>query len=577
MSYFLKKSMPSKKGLYLQIYQTNYIPGIGKRNKSYQALGYASDLIAQGISDPIAYAKKVIFELNQSNDGRKAIQIGDASVSKNIGYFLLKAMLDYLEIDSYLQILSSNKKFQFKFSDFIRAIIYAQVVNPGSKHNAFERVFPNLYNCPTFSYDQILDTIQYIGDDYQKFIELFNRQIGQKWKRKIGRSFFDCTNYYFEVDLPYEDKQFGPSKEERHLPIISQALLLDEDQIPLAMSLFPGNESEKPHMRKTIENLKERFEIHTRIVQVADKGLNCARNIHAATIEARDGYIFSKSVHGTGLPKIEKTWLLLDNEANVWTNVLDKSGKVLYRYKECIDIFPYKFKNDANEEVTFSVKEKRIVIFNPSLANKQRAQIQKQIDKAKAIMSYKQAQKEEYGDSLKYVNFIGSDHNGEIIKPTPSLNLNKINEDLRLAGYNLLVTSEHTKSARDIYEAYHGLWRIEESFRVMKTYLEARPVYLQTKESIYGHFTICYLALTVLRLLELKIFKDELPIGRIVEFIRNYNVTQAMDGSLINNASSSSTLEAIKGKLGLAKLTNMFLTKKDVENILNVEIDSEEV
>ena len=90
-------------------------------------------------------------------------------------------------------------------------------------------------------------------------------------------------------------------------------------------------------------------------------------------------------------------------------------------------------------------------------------------------------------------------------------NQEKIDEDLSFAGYNLLVTSEINKSAQDIYNTYHGLWRIEESFRVMKTYLEARPVYLQNKESIYGHFTICYMALTILRLIELKVFNDELP------------------------------------------------------------------
>lgn len=573
MVYFLKKSTPSKKGVYLQIYQSFYVPGKGGRNKSFRVLGYIDDLIKQGITEPLLYAQAIVDDLNRVSGSKKEPLIGDASVSKNVGYFLLKAMMDYLEIDTYLQMMSSNKKFQFKFNDFVRSMIYAQVVNPGSKHNAFERVFPNIYHCSSFSYDQILDTIQYIGDDYQKFVELFNYQIDLKWNRNMNRAYFDCTNYYFEVDLPFEDKQFGPSKEERHLPIISQALLLDEDQIPLAMSLFPGNESEKPHIRKTIEDLKQRFDITSKIVQVADKGLNCARNIYAATVEGQDGYIFSKSVHGTGLPKSEKAWLLLENENNVWKSVLNEDGTLQYRYKECIDTFTYKFKDDNNKEVVFSVKEKRVVTFSPSLANKQKAQIQKQIDKAKSIMTYKQFQKDEYGDSLKYVNFVAENEDGEIIKPIASLNLNKMNEDLAFAGYNLLVTSEYKKSARDIYEAYHGLWRIEESFKVMKTYLEARPVYLQTRESIYGHFTICYLALTVLRLLELKVFNDKIPIGQLVDFIRKYNVTETSEGSYINNATKSTTIHAIQTRLGLAKLSNLQLRKKDVENILNVELD----
>ena len=106
----------------------------------------------------------------------------------------------------------------------------------------------------------------------------------------------------------------------------------------------------------------------------------------------------------------------------------------------------------------------------------------------------------------------------------------------------------------------------------MKTYLEARPVYLQNKESIYGHFTICYMALTILRLIELKVFNDELPIGQIIEFIRNYNITETLEGSFINNATKSNTLSIIQKRYGLSKLDNIQLRKKDVENILASEL-----
>ena len=572
MRYFVKKSTPSKKGLYLQIYKTNYVPGKGNQNKSYKVIGYASDLIASGIPDPVAYAQNLVDELNSDLPNRKEMKIGDISSSKNLGYFLIKSMIDYLDFDYILKLMSSNMKFHFNLSDFVRSMIYAQIVNPGSKHKAFEKVMPNIYGTESFSYDQILDTINYIGNDYQKFVELLNISIQKKWKRNTSNAYFDCTNYYFEIDLPKEDRQFGPSKEERHLPIIGQALLLDEDQIPIGMSLYPGNESEKPKIRESIENLKQRFDIDSRIVHVADKGLNCARNIYAASKEANDGYIFSKSVHGKNLSKQEKQWVLLENENNIWNEVKDSNGKLIYKYKECIDTFKYKFTNEEGKCVEFNVKEKRVVSYNPSLARKQKAQIQKQIDKAISISSLKQASKEEYGDSIKYVNFTSIDKEGEVVKSIPSLNQEKIDEDLSFAGYNLLVTSEINKSAQDIYNTYHGLWRIEESFRVMKTYLEARPVYLQNKESIYGHFTICYMALAILRLIELKVFNDELPIGQIIEFIRNYNITETLEGSFINNATKSNTLSIIQKRYGLSKLDNIQLRKKDVENILTSEL-----
>ena len=174
----------------------------------------------------------------------------------------------------------------------------------------------------------------------------------------FSKVFFDCTNYYFEIDLPKEDKQKGPSKENKHEPIIGQALLLYVDLVPLAMQMYPGNESEKPYIRKIIQEMKERYKVTGKTVQVADKGLNCARNIYAAVIEARDGYIFSKSVHGKGLSEKEKQWLLLENDANVYTDYRDKNGKLLFRLKSCVDTFSYKFKElnpETGEEKVISL------------------------------------------------------------------------------------------------------------------------------------------------------------------------------------------------------------------------------
>lgn len=573
MRYFLKKSAPSKKGLYLQIYQSSYIPGKGARNKSYKAIGYFSDLIAKGIPDPIKYAQGMIDELNKDIPNKQEQKIGDVSFKRNLGHFLLKSIWDYLGLSNDIDIMTDNRNSHFRMSDFILAMIGAQVVNPGSKHNAFERVMPSLYGSQAFSYDQILDAVNYIGDDYQKFIEVMNHHIEKRFPRKTEKAFFDCANYYFEIDLPKGDRQMGPSKEERRLPIIGQALLLDEEQIPIGMSLYPGNQSEKPEIRKSISDLKSRYNVDSKVVQVADKGLNCAKNIYAASIEANDGYIFSKSVHGKNLSAQEKKWVLLsDDGPNKWTEVKDANGKLAFKYKECVDDFEYHFTDDHGRTVAFKVKEKRVVSYNPSLARKQIAQIQRQVDRASEISTIKESSKSDYGDSAKYVNFVSTDKDGETIEVHASLNQAKIDEDLAFAGYNLLVSSEINKPALDIYDAYHGLWRIEESFRVMKTYLEARPVYLQKTESIYGHFTVCYLALTMLRLLELKVFGDGLPIGQLVGFIRKYSITETPDGTFINNACKSNVLDAIKKRYALSKLDNAYLRKKDVDNILNAEL-----
>lgn len=574
MRYFLKKSTPSKKGLYLQIYRTNYVPGKGNQNKSFKALGYVSDLKEKGIDDPIRYALEMIDELNKSHKLLLEKQIGQSSTLKNVGFFLPKAMFDLLNMDRHLNIVASSYKSHYVFSEFFRTLTYAQIVGPGSKQYLFDRIIPSLYSVKQYSYDQILDGLNFIGSDFHKYIEILNYHIAKNYKRNLNIGLFDCTNYYFEIDDEDEYRRKGPSKENRHDPILGQSLLLDGDMIPLDMELYPGNQSEKPYLRTRIEDMKNRNEVNGRIIQIADKGLNCARNIYSAVKEANDGYIFSKSVHGKNLSDIEKKWVLLvDDDTNKWTEIRDEFGSLKYRYKECIDDFDYKCKINPNDtkEIKFTVKEKRIVTFNPSLARKQKAEIRKMVDRLINKIHYKEAVREELGDAVKYVNLKATTQDGEKVKIATSLNQEKIDEDLSFAGYNLLVTSEVNADAKDIYNAYHNLWRIEHSFRVMKTQLEARPAYVSTKETIFGHFLIVYVALVIMRLIELKIFNDEIPIEQLFDFIRDYKVTENYDGSFINNASNTATYLKVKEKLGLSKLGNVYLSKRDVDLILNTE------
>ena len=574
MRYFLKKTTPSKKGVYLQIYRTNYVPGKGNQNKSYKALGYVDELKAKGIEDPIEYAKGLINELNGQHKLLKEKQIGDASTSKNAGYFLAKAMFDALDMDRDLNIVASSYKSQYEFAKFLRSLTYAQIVDPGSKLKMYRDIIPNLYGAERYTYDQILDGVNFMGGDFHKYIEVINHHISKRYERNLGIGYFDCTNYYFEIDEEDEYRRKGPSKENRHGPIIGQSLLLDADMIPLDMELYPGNESERPYLRGRIEDMKARNGVSGRVIQVADKGLNCARNIYAAVMEANDGYIFSKSVHGRSLSDAERKWVLLDDDgANKWTVVKDESGHVKYRYKECVDEFEYKCKIDPADkrEAKFRVREKRIVTYSPKLASKQRREIMRMVERLQSKITYKEAVREELGDSVKYVNLEAKTIEGERVKIATSLDQKKIDEDLSFAGYNLLVTSETGASAAEIYKAYHNLWRIEQSFRVMKTCLEARPVFVSDTNTIFGHFLVVYYALVIMRLLELKIFEDKIAIEQLFDFIRDYKVTENYDGSFINNATDTSTYRKIKDKLCLSKLGNVYLSRRDLDLLFETE------
>ena len=576
MAYYLRKEK-KKKGTYLQMYESHWDKEKKQpRSKSVMAFGYVHELISDEIPDPVAYYTDFVAEKNKecaaafTEETRPRAFV--APVEYNLGQFLLYTLLEELNVKEVIDILAAQMRFQFRIYDMIAQLIFSRIIYPCSKSKTVSSVFPHLYNSSPISEDQVYDGLSFIGGSYKKYIELFNHCYEQHYQRDFSNVFFDCTNYYFEIDLPYEDKQKGPSKENRHDPIIGQALLLDADLVPVAMQMYPGNESEKPYIRKVIEEMKSHYKVSGKTVQVADKGLNCARNIYAAVKEANDGYIFSKSIHGRNLSEKEKKWLLLENEQNIWKDYRDKDGNLLYRLKSCVDSFSYQFK-EINPETgrdvvkTFSVKEKRIVSYNPALAKKQKAEIQKMADKAANYATYKAMTREDLGDSAKYLKITNKDKNGKKITPVIGIDKEKVNEDLKYAGYNLMVTSELDMEPLQIYQTYHSLWKIEESFRITKSYLDARPVYVHKKETIYGHFLICYLSLFLLRVLEIKVFKNQINSYDLIDFIRDFRVVNKGDGSYINISRNQTVNEKVKKATGLTNLDALFLTEKEINNL----------
>lgn len=576
MAYYLRKEN-KKKGTYLQMYESHWDKEKKQpRSKSVMAFGYVHELISDEIPDPVAYYTDFVAEKNKERAAAFTEETRPrafvAPVEYNLGQFLLYTLLEELNVKEVIDILAVQMRFQFRIYDMIAQLIFSRIIYPCSKSKTVSSVFPHLYNSSPISEDQVYDGLSFIGGSYKKYIELFNHCYEQHYQRDFSNVFFDCTNYYFEIDLPYEDKQKGPSKENRHDPIIGQALLLDADLVPVAMQMYPGNESEKPYIRKVIEEMKSRYKVSGKTVQVADKGLNCARNIYAAVKEANDGYIFSKSIHGRNLSEKEKKWLLLENEQNIWKDYRDKAGNLLYRLKSCVDSFSYQFKEvdpETGRDVvkTFSVKEKRIVSYNPALAKKQKAEIQKMADKAANYATYKAMTREDLGDSAKYVKITNKDKNGKRITPVIEINKEKVNEDLKYAGYNLMVTSELDMEPLQIYQTYHSLWKIEESFRITKSYLDARPIYVHKKETIYGHFLICYLSLFLLRVLEIKVFKNQINSYDLIDFIRDFRVVNKGDGSYINISRNQTVNEKVKKATGLTNLDALFLTEKEINNL----------
>lgn len=559
MAYFLKKNRKKDK-LYLSIVNSYYDSERKQTvHSTYESFGTGQALIDQGISDPIAYLEDKVRTLNYEARQKDALEISDTAPYKYAGHFLVKSILSKLDVEPIFNIYDLTRSYHFKLFDVLSALIYARILKPCSKYKTYFEVIPYLESPCCFSYDQFLEGLSYFGDNYEKIVEIFSKLTNEKYGLHPSVGYFDCTNFYFEIDKEDDIRKKGPSKESRKEPLLGLGLLLDARQIPVGLKLFPGNESEKPQIRQVIDELKKQNEINGRIVQVADKGLNCARNIYEA-LKHHDGYLFSKSCKQ--LPETEKIWLLLDNG---YKEIKDQNGHILYKTKECIDDFSYSFLDDSNKKIQFTITEKRVAAYNPKLARKQLLEIEKLEHKAYSLCLSK-AKREEYGECSKYVDFKGKDGT----KANAAINKEEIEKDKALCGYSLLVTSEIHLSQEEIYSVYHNLWRIEESFRIMKSELDARPVYLKNKETIYGHFLICYLSTLLIRLLQIYELEDKYSYQELFKFMRNYYFT-VYGKKYINMATKSEFIDMLTDKTQLP-LKNAILSEKQYQKILGYKL-----
>lgn len=558
MAYFLKKAM-LKGRTYLSICESFYHPQKkGTAHRTYKSLGSVETWKKNGIEDPIAHFQKEVDALNQEKAKKGVIKISDKSPNLYMGYFPLKSILDKLHIKKYVDYFKLTNDFEYDLYELLSSLVYARAVNPCSKYRTFHEVLPELYEPVNYSYDQLLDGLSFLGNNYEKFVEIFTVQVNKVFGLDVSRTYFDCTNFYFEIDREDDFRRKGPSKDNKKSPIVGLGLLLDSNQIPIGMKMYPGNESEKPVIRDIINHLKKQNNITGRTIHVADKGINCAQNIAFSKTNG-DGYLFSKSVKG--LSEREKEWVLLEQG---FKEVKDKKGKVLYRYKSCIDKFPYTVEHNG-KEVTVHLTEKRLLTYNPELAAKKRYEINRMVEKAKSL-TLSQAKKNEYGEAGKYVKF--TDGKGK--KATVTINQDAIDNDLKFAGYNLLVTSETKMSDQDIYNTYHNLWRIEESFKIMKSDLDARPVFVQKGDSIKGHFLICYITVLLERIFQFKVLENKYSTSEIMDFIKNFKATKG-EFKYINTTTYSNFINDLSEIFGLP-LTNYFLTESQIKSIFNYKL-----
>ena len=563
MAYYLKKTK-LKGRTYLSIDESFYSQEKkGTAHKCYKSLGSVETLIKNGMADPVSFYQQEVDRLNSRKKQDGVPMISERSPFLFSGYFPLKSILERLDVRKYVSLFSLTSDFKYDLYSVLSSLIYARSVNPCSKRRTFHEVLPYLFEPHDFSYDQMMDALSFLGANYEKFVEIFNVQVSRLYGLDTSKTYFDCTNFYFEIDREDDFRKKGPSKEYQKSPIVGLGLLLDSHQIPIGMKMYPGNASEKPILRDVIDSLKKKNNITGRTIHVADKGLNCAQNI-AFSKKNGDGYFFSKAVKV--LPEKEKKWVLLEQG---FKEVRDKNKRLIYRYKSCVDEFPYDVIHEGRR-ATIHLKEKRLLTYNPDLAAKKKYEINRMVEKAKSL-TISGAKKNEYGDSGKYVSF--TDGDGK--KACVSINQKAIDNDLTFAGYNLLVTSELNMADTDIYNTYHNLWRIEESFKLMKSDLDARPAFVQKEDTIKGHFLICYLTVLLERLFQFKVLDDRFPSTEIFGFLKGFKIVKSETKS-INVTAYTDFIGHLAKATGLP-LTNYFLSDTQIKSIMNYKFSTKSI
>ena len=572
--------------------------------KNIFKIGKHSELLAQGHSDPLAYAKEVVEEYNKKMKSEKvdleitidfnkklipSDNVSSKSSLLNIGYFFLQDIYSKLNLKDFIKNITKDKKITYNLNDITRFLTFDRILNPRSKLAAVNNL-DFFYEKPSFSHQNVLRGMDILTDHYDSYLQHLFENSNTIVKRDTSICYYDCTNFYFEVetaDEPYYDevtgeylyglRQYGPSKEHRPNPIVEMGLFMDKDGIPITMGLYPGNMNEQ----KTVHELESKM-IRTlknkRIIYCGDAGLGSA-SIRVFNDLGGRAFIVTQSIkklseelqndifNDTG-------YRLLSNNSCVTLkhmksfNKFDENNISLYQdkaYKEIIvdsnvdlGLFEEKIFKNGNTKTVKSkaiLKQKIIITYSRKMAEYQKNIRNKQIERAKALLA------RGVDDIRKGPNDIA-----RFIKCTNrtlyTLDQDRIDLEEKYDGFYAIATNLLEDDPKDIIEINSQRYKIEDCFRVLKTNFNGRPVHHRLDKRIVAHFMICYTALLIYRLLEkqLKDKKYDFTINEILTTLKNMNVSNR-DGLFYEAEFTSS-----KVCTALNDLFNFGLDKKYYQN-----------
>lgn len=578
---------PNKNNIKYLSYVQGYRDEFGiTRQKTIKKIGNWEDLIKL-YDDPIAHFNKIAKDEEEKLNNELLLKlsetIDDNTNNKNLGYIALKKIYHELDLNNFFSSKQSKLNIKYNLNDIFQLLIYSRIMYPGSKKDNYDNK-NTFFDDFDFSLKDMYRSLDYFNSYKDEILSLIWNKTKDKYQRDTSSVYYDCTNYYFEISYNDEDlideegnilekgyRKKGPSKEHRPEPIIGLGLLMDKNGIPLSYNLFPGNESEKLTLRPELKKTKRNFGID-RVITVADRGLNTSDNtlfIAGKNDDEHinhDGYVFGQSIRGAD--QEFKEWVLNQIDYKV-DKIIENNTEIFFKHKSRIFAKTVQIKRNGSRNNKTEIYQKQMVYYSEKFAKKQKKERELVIIKAKDLIANpgRYTKATSIGAAGYINNFDYDKKNGEIIAKDLSLDIDKIMEEEKYDGYYSIVTSELNMSDKEMRDTYKGLWKIEESFKITKSTLETRPVYVWTKEHIEAHFLTCFISLVILRLLEQK-NNRKYTSERIIESLKKYNCSNIKYDVYYFNYRDE-IIKDIETIFNL-DLNNKFKKLSEIKKILNI-------
>lgn len=472
------------------------------------------------------------------------------------GYLFLQSIYYGLKMDSICRKIKSRYKFEYDLNAILSDLIYTRVLVPSSKSSSF-RTAKQFLEPPTYRLHDVYRALSVLAREMD-FIqaEVYKNSffLGSRNDRIL---YYDCTNYYFEIEQEDGDKKYGKSKEHRPNPIIQMGLFTDGDGLPLAFSLFPGNQNEQKSLKPLETKILQQFGCE-KFIYCSDAGLASEDN-RAFNHMGQRSFIVTQSIKK--LPAEDRTWALdrngfkrLSDDASMDITKLSEDDKDQLYYKD----EPF---------TTKKLHQRLIITYSPKYASYQKAVRAEQIARAEKMVANGtlKKQRKNPNDPARFVNKIAATEEGEKAKIHYYLDLDKIAEEELYDGLYAVCTDLLDDDVADILKVSEGRWQIEDCFRTMKTDFEARPVYLTREDRIKAHFLTCFLSLLHFRLLK-RSLKDAYTTEQLLQTLRNIKFADVEEQGFIPVYERQKITDDLHETCGF-RTDYQFITKRKMKGI----------